>query len=69
MAEINFECKECGSIFDCDVGKVTFPTKANERPKYENKIVCPKCGIISSDKVLLTEIGQGQMTALDMETW
>ena len=21
--EINFECKECGSIFDCDVGTVS----------------------------------------------
>jgi len=69
MAEINFKCRKCSSIFDSEVGNVTFPTRANERPKYEKDIVCPKCGVVTSDKVLLTEIGQGQMTALDMETW
>lgn len=62
MAIINFRCRRCNSIFDCDVGRITFPKKSGQRPKFENNIVCTKCGVISIDKVLLTEIGQTQLT-------
>ncbi len=62
MPEINFRCRKCNSIFDCNVGKITFPLKPGQRPIYENDIVCPKCGVISIDKVLLTELGQTQLT-------
>ncbi len=67
-AEINFRCRKCKSIFDNDVGTITFPTKANQRPTYENEIICPKCGVISSDKVLLTELGQTQLTEVYLDT-
>ncbi len=59
--EINFECKKCGSIFNTDVGEI----KMNEetfRPEFEKSLMCPKCGIRTIDEVLLTELGQSQMT-------
>ncbi len=59
--EINFECEKCGSIFNTDVGEI----KMNEetfRPEFEKSLMCPKCGIRTIDEVLLTELGQSQMT-------
>ena len=58
---INFLCKQCKKEFDSDVGKVSVNWK-NGRPKFSNKILCPKCGERSIDGVLLTELGQSQMT-------
>jgi hypothetical protein len=58
---INFECRKCGGQFDCDVGTVTLPENA-DRPSFEKKIICPKCGQRSMDEVLLTELGQSQLT-------
>lgn len=66
MAVINIRCRKCNSIFDSDVGKITFP-KNGERPIFKNKLICPKCGVISIDRVLLTEAGQTQLTAAHME--
>ena len=63
MAVLNFSCKKCKKIFDCDVGKITFSAK----PKFEKEIICPKCGVISIDNVLLTEIGQTQLTEAHLE--
>lgn len=59
--KINFECKECGVIFDCDVGDVGIDENTH-RPKFENGISCPSCGRRSIDQVLLTELGQSQLT-------
>lgn len=67
MAELNFECKKCSSIFDCNVGKITFPPNG-QRPIYENEIICPECGVLSMDDVLLTEWGQTQLTEAHMST-
>lgn len=58
---INFECRKCGVLFDCDVGTVTLPENS-DRPNFEKKIVCPKCGRLSMDEVFLTELGQSQLT-------
>ena len=58
---INFECKECEGLFDCDVGTVTLPGNSY-RPHFEKEIICPKCGQRSMDEVLLTELGQSQLT-------
>lgn len=65
---INFECKKCGGLFDCDVGTVTVP-EDSFRPHFEKEIVCPSCGRRSIDEVLLTELGQSQLTeaTLDFE--
>jgi len=68
MAELNFECKKCKRTFDNDVGRVTFPTEPGKRPKFENNIECPKCGVITIDDVLLTELGQTQLTEIHMGT-
>jgi len=65
MALLNFRCRECNGIFDGNVGEITFP-KNSQRPKFKKDIVCPKCGVISIDGVLLTEIGQTQLTELHM---
>jgi hypothetical protein len=66
--EINFECKKCGGIFDCDIGVVTL-SENSYRPHFEKKIICPTCGPRSMDDVLLTELGQSQLTeaTLDFE--
>ena len=66
--KINFECKKCGRIFDCDIGDVSLP-KNSDRPFFEKKIMCPTCGERSMDEVLLTELGQSQLTdaTLDFE--
>ena len=58
---INFECKKCGRLFDCDVGAVSV-AEAAMRPVFEKNIRCPTCGERSMDDVLLTELGQSQLT-------
>ena len=37
------------------------------RPDFEKPIVCPRCGERTIDEVLLTELGQGQMTEATMD--
>ena len=66
--KINFECKKCQDIFDCDVGAVSI-CESSFRPQFENEIIWPKCGQRSIDDVLLTELGQSQLTqaTLDFE--
>lgn len=68
MAELNFICKKCKRTFDCDVGEITFPTKPGQRPVFKNDIECPKCGVITIDNVLLTELGQTQITEIHLES-
>jgi hypothetical protein len=63
---INFECKKCRTEFDWDVGKIGID-ESSMRPKFENDILCPKCGKLTMDEVLLTELGQSQMTEATME--
>lgn len=58
---INFECRTCGKPFDCDVGKIGID-KTGMRPTFEKAITCPRCGSRTMDEVLLTELGQSQMT-------
>lgn len=58
---INFKCKACKQEFDSDVGKVSI-NEETMRPDFENPINCPRCGERSIDDVLLTEIGQSQLT-------
>ena len=66
--EINFECRKCGNLFDCDVGEVTLPENSL-RPHFEKDIICPGCGQRTMDEVFLTELGQSQLTqaTLDIE--
>jgi hypothetical protein len=63
---INFECKECRGIFDCDVGTVTVP-EDSDRPHFEKEIICPKCGQRTMHEVLLTELGQSQITEATLD--
>ena len=58
---INFECQKCRTLFDCDIGTVTFPENS-DKPDFEKEIICPKCGSLSMDEVLLTEIGPSQLS-------
>ena len=37
------------------------------RPDFEKPIVCPRCGERTMDEVLLTELGQSQMTEATMD--
>ena len=62
---INFECRKCRKGFDCDVGKIGIDEKAM-RPTFSKDIVCPSCGKLTMDDVLLTELGQSQMTQATM---
>lgn len=59
--KINFKCTSCKKIFDSEVGNVSIDEKAM-RPVFENDINCPSCGKRSMDEVLLTELGQTQLT-------
>jgi len=63
--EVNFECKKCKGIFDCDVGNISM-NEETFRPIFENKLICPKCGELTMDEVFLTELGQGQLTDITM---
>ena len=58
---INFQCKKCRKELDCDVGKIAINRKTM-RPDFEKPIVCPQCGERTIDEVLLTELGQSQIT-------
>jgi len=58
---INFDCKKCDQTFDCEMGQIGID-EASMRPTFEKDIVCPKCGVLTIDDVLLTELGQSQMT-------
>ncbi len=64
--EINFECKKCSAIFNSDVGIIKINSQTF-RPDFEKPIICPKCGIRTIDEVLLTELGQSQMTEATMD--
>jgi len=64
--EINFECKKCHRIFDCDVGSVTV-AENSDRPRFEKRILCPSCGELTMDEVLLTELGQSQLTEATLD--
>ncbi len=65
MAGLNLQCKRCDSIFDCDVGEITFPVDS-DRPVFQKEIICPECGVLSMDDILLTEAGQSQLTEVHM---
>jgi len=58
---VDFECTKCWQEFDCAVGKISL-SDDKMRPVFEKDIVCPMCGKLSIDDVLLTELGQSQMT-------
>lgn len=59
--KINFECKACKKTFDCDVGQIGINDQTM-RPDFEKPIICPRCGERTMDEILLTELGQSQMT-------
>lgn len=63
--EINFKCTTCKDVFDFNVGKISI-NAMNYRPDFENKIICPNCGVRTIDQVTLTEMGQSQMTEVTM---
>lgn len=63
MAEVNFKCKKCRTVFDGDVGRITFPRSPlrGGRPTYEKDIECTNCGVLTVDKADLTELGKHQL--------
>ena len=64
--EIRFECKKCRREFDCEMGKIGI-NEQTMRPNFEKPIICPRCGKGSVDEVLLTELGQSQMTEATLD--
>ena len=58
---VEFECRDCGKIFSCDVGQVSVDQVAL-RPRYEKAVRCPHGGPRTIDQLFLTELGQSQMT-------
>jgi hypothetical protein len=68
MPIINFECKRCKQEFSCDVGEITFPQDMlpGKRPTFEKEIICNKCGKRTMDEVWLSELGQTQLTQLQL---
>ena len=64
--EIRFEWKKCGKEFDCEMGKIEI-NEQTKRPNFEKPLICPRCGKKTIDEVLLTELGQSQMTEATMD--
>lgn len=64
MPIINFKCKKCQNVFDCETGKIIFPTILRKCLKFEKDINCPNCGILKCKNLELTELGQSQVTEL-----
>ncbi len=60
LAILNFKCKNCGTTFDFNVGKITFGNKLS----FENSVLCIKCGLVEIDDLELTELGQTQVAEL-----
>jgi rubredoxin len=56
--EVNLKCKECKTIYDFEVGKVSLDKESSL--VFEKETICPKCG--AKGKELLSELGQSQMT-------
>lgn len=63
--QLEFECKACRRVFESEMGTVSFAT---DPPTFQNKPVCPQCGERTLEEILLTEIGQGQLTEAFMRT-
>ena len=63
---INFKCKDCGQVFDCDMGMIGINDQTF-RPVFEKQIICPSCGEKGLDDVQLTELGESQMTEATMD--
>lgn len=55
---VNFKCGKCKHIYDFEVGEPSMDK--NYKLVFQNKPTCPKCQAINN--VLLTELGQSQMT-------
>jgi ribosomal protein L44E len=64
--KINFKCKKCKKVFNYNVGKVSVDEKTM-RPIFSNGIKCPNCGKRTIDEVILTEMGQSQLTEATFE--
>jgi hypothetical protein len=60
---VNLKCGKCKFIYNFDVGKVSY--NKNYSLVFENQTICPNCGAKGVD--LLSELGQSQMTAWDLE--
>lgn len=67
MAMVNFKCKKCKKYFDCDVGKISFPSE-KERPVFEKNIQCLNCDTLTMDEVELTELGQSQLKEIHLSS-
>ncbi len=63
---INYECKKCHKEFDCEMGQIGI-NEVTMRPDFERPIVCPRCGERTMEDVLLTELGQSQLTEATMD--
>jgi hypothetical protein len=63
--KINFECKGCKREFNCEMETIGI-IEATMRPNFKNPSVCPRCGEKTMDEVLLTELGQSQLTEATM---
>lgn len=55
---VNFECEVCKHVYDFEVGEPNIDE--SYKLVFVNKPICPKCMAIN--KVLLTELGQSQLT-------
>jgi hypothetical protein len=63
---INFECKRCRHVLDCDVGSVSMLADS-DRPHFEKRLLYSTCGEVKIDDVWLTELGQSQLTEATLD--
>ncbi len=64
--EISFECKKCRKEFACQMGRIGI-NRQTTRPDFQKPIICPLFGERTMNEVLLTELGQSQMTEATMD--
>ena len=57
---MNFKCKKCKVVFDCDIGNFTIDESVMS-PVFDNPILCPNCGELKIDDVDLTDLGSEQL--------
>ena len=66
---LSIECKKCKSEFDANVGAISFDdSDVGPKPSFEKNPECNKCGELTINDIYLTEMGQGQLTEIWMNS-
>ena len=69
LQQCHVECKKCKAEFDANVGLISFDdSDFDTKPTFEKNPNCARCGESTVDDISLTEVGQGQLTQIWMNS-